>query len=696
MKHGSGLLNFVTVLACSANPSGGPPAVTPDISGASSAVSDTRLQVPTTLTAVGLDPAAIQATVSPCQDFYEFACGSWIAKTEIPADYSRYGRFTEISERNESVLHDILEAARAGTLQSPVAERLAAHYGACMDEAGVERAGLQPIEPLLKVVAAVKDLQSLDSAIAAFHRQAIPALFHLGATPDFVDATKMIADLGQDGLGLPDRDYYFDAKERGKKLLAAYEEHVAALLTLSGFDPARAKLGAADVLRIETALAKASMDRAERRDPEKVYHRLERAGVEKLVPNFDWKRYFAALGFPNIEEINVDAPPFFARLASLRTEEKPVAWRNYLTWSLLRTVASTLPKRFDDEDFKLIQLLSGAKEQPVRWKRCVRATSDELGELLAQPYLERRFGPGAKSAADAMVKGISGAFEETVRGLGWMTEPTKQKALQKLAKISPLFGYPEKWKSYDWEVNPSSYAGNSLRSAAYEKARELGKVGKTYDRSEWFMTPQTTNAYYNPQANQIVFPAGILQPPFFAEKAHVPVNLGAIGMIVGHELTHGFDDSGAKFDGDGNMKNWWAKPDLEQFTARGQCVEKQYSGYEALPRLPLNGKLTLGENIADIGGVKLAYQAYHEMLAGADRHLVADGYTEDQQFFLAVGQAWCSKTRDEAARMRVTVDPHSPPEFRVNGSLRNLPEFAQAWSCKDTDAMSAKNACSVW
>ncbi|MCP4444326.1 MAG: M13 family metallopeptidase [Myxococcales bacterium] len=650
----------------------------------------------TTLGAVGLDGSALNRDVNPCDDFYEFACGGWLANTEIPSDKSRYGRFTQIHERNEATLHAVLEEARAGKLQSPVAAKLGAYYGTCMDEAAVEQAGISAIKPLLKIAGSVKNTKTLDKAIVDLQKDGIGVLFHLASTPDFIDATKMVGNLGQGGLGLPDRDYYLKDDERSKGIRKAYVEHVTAMFGLIGMSGKQAAKAASEVMDIETALAKATMSRVDQRDPENIYHKIDRAGVEKLVPSFDWGTYFSAMGVPDIQEITVDSEEFFAHLDSVRGDMKPAAWKSYLSWHVVHKTAALLPKVFVEENFKLDQTISGAKEIRPRWKRCVSSTDNALGEMLAQPYLERMFTPVAKEGADAMVQGITGAFGKVVHGIDWMSDETKTKALGKLGTISPMFGYPEQFKSYDWEIDTTNHAANAMTSRKFEKARDLAKIGKPYDRSEWFMSPQTTNAYYNPQANQMVFPAGILQPPFFSESAHVPVNLGAMGMIVGHELTHGFDDSGAKFDGDGNMNNWWAADDLKKFEERGECVVAQYESYKPLEDLHLNGKLTLGENIADIGGVKLAFMAYREMLANAEKQLVADGFTEDQQFFMAVGQAWCSRSREEVIRMLAVTDPHSPSNFRVLGALTNTPEFSEAFSCEKGSNMNPVDTCTVW
>ncbi len=650
----------------------------------------------TTLGAVGLDPAALNKDVNPCDDFYEFACGGWLSNTEIPADKARYGRFTQIYERNEATLHAVLEESRAGTLKSPTAAKIGAYYGACMDEEAVEKAGTKAISPLLSMVKTVKNTKSLDAAVATLHANSVSVLFRFSSTPDFVDATKMIGDMNQGGLGLPDKDYYLKDDEWHNGIREAYQEHVEAMLVLGGVSKKAASKGATDVMDIETQIAKFSMSRESRRDPANIYHKIDREGVEKLIPSFAWDKYFKTAGISDIKEITVDSEEFFSSLGGLRESVKPAAWRSYLTWHILHKSASILPKAFVAENFKLSQAISGAKELAPRWKRCVKSTDHALGELLAQPYLERMFTPAAKAGADAMVQGITKAFGKTLNDINWMSEETRTKAQAKLGTISPMFGYPDAWKNYDWDVDPANHAANSLTSSRYERKRELAKIGKPYDRSEWFMSPQTTNAYYNPQANQMVFPAGILQPPFFSETAHVPVNLGAMGMIVGHELSHGFDDSGAKFDGDGNMNNWWAAEDLKKFEEKGECVINQYAAYEPLKDLHLNGKLTLGENIADMGGVKLAFMAYHDMLSSAETQLVADGYNEDQQFFLAVGQAWCSKAREEITRALVVTDPHSPARYRVIGAVSNSPEFAQAWGCEKGSAMAPQNSCTVW
>ncbi|MFT3768552.1 MAG: M13 family metallopeptidase [Minicystis sp.] len=502
--------------------------------------------------------------------------------------------------------------------------------------------------------------------------------------------------MDQSGLGLPDRDYYVKDDDKSKDIRKKYEEHVERMLKLAGFSAKDAKKATEDVMRIETALAKASKTRVERRDPSTMYNRLDRQGVAQKAPKFLWDDYFKGIGFPDLKEINVTAPAFLERVSALMSEEKAPAWRNYLSWAVVRSSSQYLPKAFVDESFAFESALTGQKEQRARWKRCVASTDAALGDLLAQPYVKTNFSPESKEATERYVHEIVKAFGSEVEKLDWMDPATKAKAKEKLDAMAYLIGYPKKWRSYEFDVKEKSFLGNALAARTADLKRHLNKVGKPVDREEWLMSAPTVNAYYEPQLNHMVFPAGILQPPFFSPKAHIPVNLGGMGMVVGHELTHGFDDQGAQFDARGNLANWWSADDVNRFKTKTDCVADQYGGYEAIPGVKLNGKLTLGENIADGGGVKLAFYAYRAMRKDATEVVKAGGFTEDQQFFLGVGQAWCFKQSDELARLRAQVDPHSPSKFRVNGPLSNLPEFAEAFSCKDGTAMRRANACKVW
>jgi len=648
------------------------------------------------LESIGLDSGALDRGADPCSNFYQFACGGWLKKTEIPADKPRWVRsFNEIHQRNEADLRRILEQA-ANDPREPLVGKLGAYYGACMAEADIERAKLEPLLPLLNKARRVSDVQSVSALVTELHRNGIWALFDISAEQDFKDATRYIAYMDQNGLGLPDRDYYLNEDDKSKELRDKYLVHVTNMLRLAGFAKARSDDAARNIMNIETELAKVSKTKVERRDPKGLYNKLDRAGLVKTVDRLPWKAYFEGLGQPQISDVNLTSVKFFEGLNRLLGSVKQEAWRDYFQWHILHATAKALPKAFVDESFSMEQALTGQKEQRARWKRCVESTDHGLGELLAQPFVKQRFAGDSKRAAETMIAEISSAFARALDRLDWMDRATRQRAHEKLRNMAFLIGYPEKWKQYDFEVVPNAYVRNLLAARAHELKRELDKIGKPVDRGEWEMTPPTVNAYYHPQKNQMVFPAGILQPPFYSVTASIPANLGAMGMVVGHELTHGFDDEGSQFDKSGNLYDWWASDVKQRFKTKTECVEQQYAAYEALPGLKLNGKLTLGENIADMGGVKLAFQAYRALRLAAKEVTLADGFNEDQQFFLATGQIWCSKYRDEYARMAAQVDPHSPPRFRVNGSLANLPEFARAFACRAGSPMNPKNTCSVW
>ncbi|HEU4535364.1 MAG TPA: M13 family metallopeptidase [Polyangiaceae bacterium] len=646
---------------------------------------------------VGLDATALDRSADPCQDFFQYACGGWLAKTEIPADRSRWGRsFSEIADRNEAELRRSLESASSQTNSDPALQAVGTFYGACMDEPAIEAAGLKGIEPLLKKARAVRDVPSLVAAVAELHRLDVTPLFDIGSEQDSKDATRVIARLDQGGLGLPDRDYYVNDDPKSKEIRAKYLEHVARMMALAGKKAADAKKAADEVMALETELAKVSKTRVERRDPSGMYHKLDRDGVARLAPSWKWDAYFKGLGFADLRDINVTAPAFFEGLERLLAATKPATWQAYLEWHVVSGMAGALPKRFVDEAFTMQQVLTGQKQQRERWKRCVAATDRALGEYLGQPYVARRFAGESRDAARQMVLAISNAFGERVGELDWMDEKTKERARFKRQQMAYLIGYPAKWRTYDFALDRAAYAKNELGAQAFTVKRQLAKVGKPIDREEWQMSPPTVNAYYDAQLNHMAFPAGILQPPFYSARSGVAVNLGAIGLVVGHELTHGFDDEGSQYDAKGNLESWWEPETKKRFEAKTQCVVDQYSAYEVLPGVKVNGKLTLGENIADIGGLKLAFRAYRSLRQGAPERLVADGYTEDQQFFLAFGQAWCNKDREETARMRAQVDPHSPPKFRVNGPITTSPEFARAFACAEGKALSPKKRCEVW
>ena len=690
-----------SVIACSSTPVATPPPrdPPPDPSGSAAAVMPPPPRKPaeaTTLDSVGLSSAALDKTVDPCNDFFEFACGGWEKQTNIPDDKARWVRsFSEIDQRNEADLKKILEDAATKKKDKSTVGQIGSFYAACMDQAAVDKAGVKPIQPLLAIAKGVHDAASLEKALAAFHKKGIWPFFDLSNGQDYKDATKMIAVVDQNGLGLPDRDYYLKDDADKKETREFYRGHVAAMFKLAGWNEKDAATAADDVLRVETLLATAQKSREERRDPATMYNKIDRPGLKAKAPTFAWDAYFKDLGFSNVNDISVTSPKYIEGLESLLKGEKPEVLQRYLAWQVLHATASLLDKKFEEEDFKLAQKLTGQKVQRERWKRCIDATDSALGEALAQPFVALRFGGESKQAAETLVQEIAKAFDGRVGELDWMDPATKEKAREKLKAMAYLIGFPAKWKTYDFKIG-ATYADNALAGSEFAFKDKLGKVGKPVDRGQWEMTPPTVNAYYDPQKNQMVFPAGILQPPFYSAKASVAVNLGAMGMVVGHELTHGFDDEGSQFDKSGNLANWWSPAIETTFKAKGKCVADQYSGYEVLPGVKLNGKVTLGENIADVGGMKLAFRAYRSLRASSPTEQVADGYNEDQQFFIATGQIWCAKYRDAETRRLAQIDPHSHPHYRVNGPMSQLPEFAQAFQCKPNAKMIAQNRCAVW
>ncbi len=642
-----------------------------------------------TLADVGLEAASLDRTADPCVDFFQFACGGWLQKTEIPADKARWGRFSEIDERNKAAIRSLLEDDAKGTSTDPGAKKLGDFYASCMDETAIEKAGMSGIRALLSKTTKVRDASSWFAAVTELHKTGIDVVWNVSSGPDLKDSTMNVTQIDSSGLGLPDRDYYVEAKFADK--LAAYKAHVGKMLAL-----AKAQGSPHDVIAIETELAKVTKTGVERRDVPASYNPTDLKALGKQVSSVDWKAYFKALGVTPSAKIIVGTPKFLDAIDGLRKQFKPAQWSTYFTYHLLAGTAATLPKALDEEAFELQKILTGVEQQRERYKRCIDMTTGALGEVLGKQYSDKYFPEPAKQTATKLVDAIVASMHDDLSHLDWMSEQTRPIALGKLAKIVRMIGFPDKWKTYDFAVKKNDFAGNVLRASAFATHRELAKAGKPYDRSEWQMNSFTVNAYYEPSANNTALPAGILEPPFFGADRGIAANMGGIGMVIGHELTHGFDDQGAQFDSDGNLKNWWGPDDKTKFDAKGTCVADQYSTFEAIPKNFVQGRLTLGENIADLGGVKMAFHAYRTLRKDADKQFVADGFTEDQQFFLAVGQAWCSKDRDAEIQRRLTVDPHSPPKFRVYGALRNLPEFATAFSCPAGKPMHPQRACSVW
>jgi endothelin-converting enzyme/putative endopeptidase len=644
-----------------------------------------------------IDPTAIDHSVSPCDSFYKFACGNWIDKNPIPADRGRWSRFDVLTELNLEKLRAILETAAAGS--DPVTRKIGDFYASCMDEAGIEAKGLAPLAPELARIEALTGTDGLSALLARQHQNGARGFFAFRSTEDNTDATQVIAEVDQGGLGLPERDYYLREDSSSIELRNAYRRHVANMLRLLGEPGDVAEKNAGVVVALETDLAKASLDRVKRRDPRNLDHKLSRADLAGLAPRFAWDDYFSAVGQGGIDSLNVGWPDFLKGFDAVLGRYDVAALKTYLRWHLVSRAAQWLPKAFVAERFAFQgRMLTGAQEDRPRWKRCVQQVNWMIGEDLGRAYVAAAFPPNTKDETLAMIRAIEAAYAEDIAGLEWMTPDTKAKALAKLAAITNKVGYPDKWRDYSaLEIVRGDALGNALRADGFEFRRRLAKIGKPVDRSEWMIPPPTVNAYYNPRTNDINFPAGILQPPFYDPKLDAAVNYGAIGSVMGHEMTHGFDDQGRKYDGNGNLRDWWTPADAAAFDQRAACLVDQYGNFAAVGDLKVNGRLTLGENIADAGGLHLAYAALERKLKGAAPPPI-DGLTAPQRFFLAYAQAWCGRASDQEKRRRALTDPHAPNEFRVNGVVANEPAFARAFSCPAGAPMAPppEKVCRVW
>ena len=646
----------------------------------------------------GFSLSNLDKTCKPCDDFYEFAMGGWMKANPIPAEYPNWGTFTELRDNNLTAMHTLLEtAAKASAPAASNEQKIGDFYASCMDTAAIDAAGLKAIASELNEIEAINDRKSLNAAIAKLQQEGVGVLFHFSSGQDIKDSTRVIAQAGQGGLGMPDRDYYFRDDDKSKQLRADYEQHVAKMLALAGDAPEKAAAEAKTVMSLETALAKASRTRVELRDPEKNYHLMPLAELKTLTPDWSWETYLHDLGAPPLEQINVRQPEFFTQVNQELSSVSLPDWKIYLRWHVIHASAPGLPDRFVEENFDFYdRKLSGTKEILPRWKRCVQSTDRSLGEALGQVYVEKYFPPSAKAHAKEMVNNLIAALRSDIPTLSWMGTDTKKEALAKLEAFDVKIGYTDKWRDYSkLVIDRSSYAVNVRRSVEFEYARQLAKIGKPVDRTEWGMTPPTVNAYYNSSMNEIVFPAGILQPPFYNPNADDAVNYGGIGAVIGHEISHGFDDQGSKFDGKGNLHEWWTPEDRKNFTERGDCVVNQFNGYEVEPGLHQNGKLVLGESIGDLGGLAIAYAAYEKSILGK-RPKDIDGFTPEQRFFLGWAQVWGANQRPEAARLQTNTDPHPLARFRGNGPLSNMEAFAKAFGCKKGDAMVREQSCKIW
>jgi len=652
--------------------------------------------------APGFSLDTIDKSVDPCVDFYQYACGNWIKNSEIPPDQSQWVSFVELSERNRDIERGILEKAAAGGAgRDAVDQKIGDLYGSCMDEKTVDAKGIAPLKPELDRIAAVQDKAALIDEVAHVHLAGPSPLFNFYSASDLHNADQVIAYIDQGGLSLPDRDYYIkDDNPKMKEMRQHLVEYVTQALILAGQTPQQAADSAQTVLRIETALAKASMDRTARRDPKNRDHKMSRDEAVALGPNFYLNRYFTAVGAPSFSQLNVTNPDFFKQVNGVLESESLDSLKAYLSWHVLHSAAPWLSQPFVDADFKFQQNLTGQKEIQARWKRCVNLTDRELGEALGQRYVDVTFGPEGKQRMLQMVDALEKSLAEDIHDLSWMSDETKKQAKVKLDAIRNKIGYPDVYRDYSSVViKPDDLLGNEARANEFESKRDVAKIDKPLDRKEWGMTPPTVNAYYNPSFNEIVFPAGILQPPFFDKTMDDGVNFGGIGLVIGHELTHGFDDQGRKYDPQGNLHDWWTEQDGKEFEKRVSCVADEYSNFVAVDDLKLNGRLTLGENTADNGGARIALAALERMIADDKSGKVGrqiDGYTPEQRFFLGFARVWCEKRRPEVARMRVLTDPHSPGKYRVDGVVQNMSEFQKAWGCKAGQPMVAENACHVW
>ena len=649
-------------------------------------------------TPTGTPPAveltSLDRTADPCNDFYQFACGGWLAHP-IPSDRSEWARFDELQDHNNEMLHKILDTAAA----RPTAEtkKIGDYYGSCMDEAGIDANGVMPLRAELDRIAALSNRADVPSLLAAFHPIGTFALFGVASAPDIDNADVDMMFIGAGGLGLPDRDYYFRDDAKSVELRRQYVEHVGKMLQLLGTTAEQSATAAATVLRVETALAKPQLDAVARRNPSNVNHKMTLDELQALAPGFDWRAYFKGIGAPAFTKLNVMQPQYLTAMDGLLGTTPIADLREYFRWHLVHANAAVLPTTFVNENFSFYgTILRGTPQLQARWKRCVEFTDGDLGEAVGKVYVAQAFGPRAKANTLAMVKAIEAALQQDISTLTWMSDDTRKEALVKLRAVAHKIGYPDKWRDYSkLRIVRGDALGNSQRANTFDVRRSIDKIGKPVDRSEWGMTPPTVNAYYQPTENNINFPAGILQPPFYYGGGDRPTNFGAAGAVVGHELTHGFDDQGRHYDGKGNLHDWWKADDAKNFDSRAQCLVDEYSGFTAIDDVHVNGKLTLGENTADNGGLRLAIAAYMATAATQpDRTL--DGFTPEQRLFIGYAQIWCDNLRPEALRLRVQTNPHSPGRFRANGAVSNMPEFAKAFSCKPDAPMVRQNACRVW
>ncbi len=701
------LVPFLLSAACD-RPAASPAPATPAATGAAQPSAPAPLQRPTLVAREPIGAgviASLDTTVDPCTDFYRYACGGWLKKTTRPEDKPRYGRgFGELADRNNAVLRKILEdAAAAKGKQGPVEAKLGAFWTACMDEEAIDKAGIGPLTPVLAQVNAVKDEASLLRVAGKLHATFFGGggggpLFSLYIEPDSKRPEVYVAQLAQGGTGLPDRDFYLKTDEQSKGLLTAYEQHVARMFGFLGETPEGAAAQAAKIVAFEAELARIALPRAELRDPDKTYNLLGVTGLQALDPKLPWKDYFQALGYPKIGgDLNIATPTYFSQLGEVVRKTEVATLQAYLRWHILRTAAPALSKEIVEADFKFTSALTGAKQLSPRWERCVGLANFGLGELVGQAFVKEAFAGDSKEVALTMIGHIEAAFEAGLPALKWMDPTTQTRAIEKMKALINKIGYPDKWRDYGkLKLNKKTHLANVIAGRRFQFEHEADRISKPVDKAEWHMPPAIVNAYYNSSVNEMVFPAGILQPPYFSAEFPMAMNFGGIGMVMGHELTHGFDDQGRKFDAKGVLREWWEPSASAKFQERAQCVEDLYAGIEVLPGVKLNGKLTLGENIADFGGIKAAFAGYKKWQETVREAPLIQGLDGDQLFFLGFAQGWCMLETPESQRLRATIDSHSPAKERVNVPLAHFPGFWDAWQCQAGTPMHAAKPCEVW
>jgi putative endopeptidase len=647
----------------------------------------------------GFDVSNMDRSVEACTDFFQFANGSWIKKTKIPPSQSRWGSFNVLADNNRNILRNILDkSSKAGGDKGSDTQLTGDFYSTCMAEAEIEAAGAKPVMPYLEAINRIKNKKGVRDHIAKMHNMGIPAVFGFGGGTDLKNSKVYIANSGQGGLSMPNRDYYVDGSVKFQETRNRFREYMRNIFMLIGDDEQTARDNSHTVMRMQVRLAYASLSRTDLRNPDNRYSKVTVEEADKITPNFSWAAYMASRGVTGASDFNIGQPEFFKVVDKMLEEISVREWKTYLRWMTINSAAPLLSKKFADLNFDFYSRhLRGTKEQQARWKQCVRATDGAIGEALGQEYVKTAFKPESKVRMNELIDNLFTAFRQRLDNLEWMSDETKTKALAKLLTFKRKIGYPDKLRGYKGlKIDRESYAQNVLNARQLQIRRNIADIGKPVDRTRWGMTPPTVNAYYHPLLNEIVFPAGILQPPFLNSEADDAINYGSIGGVIGHEITHGFDDQGSRFDADGNLKMWWTKDDRKKFDERAACVVKQFGSYEVQPKVFMNGKLTLGENIGDLGGLTVAYDAFMKSLEGKPRPADIDGFTAEQRFFLGWAQVWAVKATKEFERLQVSTDPHAIASWRVNGPMSNMPQFAKAFGCKSGTSMVRKDMCVIW